>query len=124
MRLPEGCGLASGTIVRLARSLRTETGRVRVEQGVSTLTKNGFEQCPADARVFRLRENEDANVTLLAHADKFLVIVDDSRCDKLREVNKEFPTRHLGPLRWHMGCAFERDGDRERVTVSPTWFAH
>ena len=75
MRLPPGCGDASGNVVLLNRSLYElkQARRANVLLG-NTLKKQGFEQCLVDPCIFRLMGDKGVKMILAVHVDDMIVV--------------------------------------------------
>lgn len=120
MRLPPGCGVLSGKVVKLNKSLYglRQASRQWFRMLKSILLALGFEQCKADAGVFRLIDGGKIGVVLVFHVDDIFVIGEKERCDQFAEdLNKSVPTKNLGELRWYSGCFYERDREAGRIQI-------
>ena len=121
VRLPLGCGVLSGKVVQLNKSLYGL--RQASRQWFSLLKKLllalGFEQCKADTCVFRLIEGGKIAIVLVFHVDDIFVVGEKERCDRFAEdMNKSVPTKNLGELKWYSGCYYERDREAGRIKIS------
>jgi len=121
MKMPQGCGALSGLIVKLSKSLYGLKQAAR--EWFATLKKYllrlGFEQCPADACVFRLMEDGVVVLTLVCHVDDLFVAGKKERCERFAvDLGELVPVTNLGELRWYSGCHYQRDMDRGRLTIS------
>ncbi|CAB1120726.1 unnamed protein product [Ectocarpus sp. CCAP 1310/34] len=120
MRLPQGCGALSGMIVKLGKSLYglRQASRQWHAMLKSCLVELGFEQCMADACVFRLIEDGCIGLTLVVHVDDIFAVGEKERCDKFgADLNKPMPVKNLGELRWYSGCFYERNEETEHGVV-------
>ena len=69
----------------------------------------GFQQCLADACVFRLVEEGRVAIIAVVHVDDTFAVGLKSRCDAFRdELNQMVPVKNLGELRWYGGCHYTR----------------
>ena len=100
LRLPKGCGDLLGKVVWLNKSLcgLKQAPRTWHAHLTTCLKRLGFEQCMADAYVFRLVENGRVAVTAVVHVDDiFAVIGQKERCDRLCvDLNRTIPVKNLG----------------------------
>lgn len=121
VRLPSGCGSLSGEMVKLGRSLyglrqSSRTWHHHLVRGMKCL---GFEQCLADACVFRLIVDGAVVMIVVVHVDDMFSIGTAARCDKFgADLNRYVPITNLGELRWYAGCRFSRDRFLGTVTIS------
>ena len=126
MRLPEACGSMTGKVVRLNRSLYGLKQASRAWHGhlVSRLKHLGFEQCAADACVFRLIECGSVVIFAVVHVDDIFAVGRKERCDRFCEdLNRLVPINNLGELSWYAGCNFSRDRVKGTLTISQKAFA-
>ena len=126
MKLPKGCGLMSGMIVKLAKSLYglKQASRQWHAHLTRCLLYLGFEKCLADACVFRLIENGLVVLTLVVHVDDVFSVGKKERYEKFcRDLGKMVPVKDLGPLTWYSGCFYERDWESGRLTISQETYA-
>ena len=106
MRLPQGCGALSGMTVKLGKSLYglRQASRQWHAMLKRCLVALGFEQCMADACVFRLIEDGCVVLILVVHVDDIFAVGERERCDKFgADLNKSVPVKNLGELRWYSG---------------------
>ena len=106
MRLPQGCGALSGMLVKLGKSLYglRQASRQWHAMLKRCLVALGFEQCMADACVFRLIEGGCVILILVVHVDDIFAVGERERCDKFgADLNKSVPVKNLGELRWYSG---------------------
>lgn len=74
----------------------------------------GFEQCLADAFVFRLMENCIDVLTLVVHVDDVFSVGKKERYERfIRDLGEMVPVKHLGPLSWYSGCLTREIGSRD-----------
>lgn len=121
IRLPPGCGVLSGKVVQLIKSLYGLRQASRQWFGMlkKILLALKFEQCKADACVFRLIEEGKVAILLVFHVDDIFVVGEKERIDRFGEdMNKSVPTKNLGELRWYSGCFYERDWKAGRIKIS------
>ena len=126
MKLPRGCGEMSGMIVKLAKSLYglKQASRLWHAHLTKCLLDLGFEQCLADACVFRLMEEGLVVLTLVVHVDDVFSVGKKERYEKFcRDLGKMVPVKDLGPLSWYSGCFYERDRESGRLTISQENYA-
>lgn len=121
VRLPPGCGVLSGKIVRLRKSLyglrqASRTWHHHLMRGMKSL---GFESCAADACVMRLIEHGEVTMVVVVHVDDIFSIGRKNRCDQFgADLHRYVPISNLGELRWYAGCRFSRDSVMGTVTIS------
>ena len=122
LRLPRGCGRLSGKVVRLNKCLYGLKQASRSWHAYLTTCLNtlGFQQCLADACVFRLVEEGRIAIIAIARVDGLL----KSRCDVFRdELNRMVPVKNLGELRWYGGCHYTRERELGTLAISQKTFA-
>ena len=62
----------------------------------------GFQQCLADACVFRLIEKGRVAIIAVVLVDDIFTVGLKSRCDLFRdELNRMVPVKNLGEVRWY-----------------------
>ncbi|CAB1107872.1 unnamed protein product [Ectocarpus sp. CCAP 1310/34] len=125
MRLPQGCGALSGLVVKLGKSLYglRQASRQWHAMLKRCLVALGFDQCMADARVFRLIEGGGVFLILVVHVEDIFAVGEGERCDKFgADLNKSVPVKNLGELRWYYGCFYERSKETGRLTISQQTF--
>ena len=85
MRMPRGCGVLSGTLVKLNKSLYglRQASRQWFRHLKDCFLVLDFEQCLADPCVFRLMEGDAVVLTLVVHVDDVFVVGKQERCDRL-----------------------------------------
>ncbi|CAN0492535.1 unnamed protein product [Discosporangium mesarthrocarpum] len=123
MKLPPGCGEWSGKTVRLHRALYglKQASRTWGRHLTKDLISLGFEQCLSDPCVFRYFSGQEILLMLAHHIDDMFVVGDASDCNVLcAELNKAFPAKNLGELKWYTGCAFTRDRKAGKFKVTQT----
>ena len=87
-------------------------------------TKPGFQQCLADACVFRLVEEGRVAIIAVVHVDDIFAVGLKSKCDLFRdELNRMVPVKNLGELRWYGGCHYTREREMGTLTISQKTFA-
>lgn len=126
MQLPDGCSKLSGKVVKLNKSLYglKQASRQWHTELTKCLLLLGFEQCSADACVFRLIEDGKIVMMLVVHVDDIFAVGEKERCDKFgRDLNEMVPVKNLGELRWYSGCFYERDFDRGVLKISQQTYA-
>ena len=99
LRLPRGCGRLSGKIVRLNKSLYglKQASRSWHTHLTTCLETLGFQQCLANACVFRLVEEGRVAIIAVVHVDDIFSVGLKSRCDAFRdELNQMVPVKNLG----------------------------
>ena len=122
LRLPKGCGSLSDKIVRFNKSLHglKQASRSWYAHLTSCLKALGFQQCLADACVFRLVEEGRVAIITVVHVDDIFVVGLKSRCDVFRdELNRMVPVKNLGELIWYGGCHCTREREVGTLTISP-----
>ena len=126
LRLPRGCGRLSDKIGRLNKSLygSKQASRSWHAHLTTCLKTLGFQQCLADACVFRLVEEGRVAIVAVVHVDDVFAVGLKSRCDVFRdELNRMVPVRNLGDLRWCGGCHYTREREMGTLTISQKTFA-
>ena len=124
LRLPKGSGSLSGKIVRLKKSFYAlnQASRSWHAHLTSCLKTLGFQQCLADACVFRLVER--VAIIAVVHVDDIFAVGLESRCDVFRDdLNPMVPVKNLGELRWYGGCHCTRKRDIGTLMISQKTFA-
>ena len=120
-RMPQGCGVLSGKVVKLGRSLyglkqASRTWHNHLVRGMRSL---GFEQCAADACVMHLVEDGVVSMVVVVHVGDVFSIGRKSRCEQFgRDLNQYVPITNLGELRLYVGYQFSRDFDSGTITIS------
>ena len=126
LRLPRGYGRLSGKVVRLNKSLYglKQASWSWHAHLTACLKKLGFQQCLADACVFRLVEEGRVAIIAVVHVDDIFSVGLKSRCDVFRdELNRMVPVKNLGKLRWCGRCHYTRERERGTLTISQKTFA-
>ena len=126
LRLLKECGSLPGKIVRLNKSLyRLKQASRSLHAHLTTYLKTlGFQQCLADACVFRLVEEECVAIIAVVHVDDIFAIGLKSRCEVFRdELNRMVPVKSLGELRRYGGYHYTREGKMGTLTISQTTIA-
>ena len=126
LRLPRGCGRLYSKVVRLNKSLYGLKQAFRSWHAHLTTYLNtlGFQQCLADACVFRLVEEGRIAIIAVIHVDDIFAVGLKSRCDVFRdELNRMVPVKYLGELRWYGGCHYTREREMGTLTISQKTFA-
>ena len=125
MKLPDGCGDTSGRVVKLNKSvygLKQAGRRWAMRLGDVLVSKVGMEQCKADPCVFRLIRDDVVVMIVCVHVDDIIVAGVPDACDFLSKcLLEEFQTTG-GELSWYLGCAFERDRNKDVLRVSQRAF--
>ena len=99
--LLRGCGSLSGKIVRLKKSLYglKQASRSWHAHLTSCFKTLGFQQCLADACVFRLIEEGRVAIIVVVHVNDIFAVGLKSRCNGFRdEFNRMVPFKNLGEL--------------------------
>ena len=85
----------------------------------SALKKLGFQRCLSDPCIFRFLEGNDVRMIVGVHVDDMIAVSSEEDCLWLQKSLVDyFPVKHLGELKWYMGCSFERDTDEGTLTIS------
>ena len=103
--LPRGCGRLSDKTVRLNKTLYglKQASRSWHAHLTTCLKTLGFQQCLADACVFRLVEEGRVAIIAIVHVHDIFAVGLKSRCDIFRdELNRMVPVKNLGELRWRL----------------------
>ena len=126
LRLPRGCGRPSCKIVRPNKSLYglKQASRSWHAHLTTCLNTLGFQECLADACVFRLVEEGCVAIIAVVHVDDTFAVGLKNRCDVFRdELNRMAPSRNLGELRWYGGCHYTRERQTVTLTIFQKTFA-
>ena len=126
LRLRRGCGRLSGKVVRLNKSLYglKQASRSWHAHLTTCLNALGFQQCLADACVFRLVEEGRIAIIAVVHVDDIFAVGLKSRYDLFRdELNRMVPVKNLGEPRWYGGCHYTREREMGTLTISQKTFA-
>ena len=84
----------------------------------------GFQQCLADACVFRLIEKGRVAIIAVVLVDDIFTVGLKSRCDLFRdELNRMVPVKNLGEVRWYGGYHYTRGREMGTPTISQKTFA-
>ena len=84
----------------------------------------GFQQCLADACVFRLVEEGRVAIIAVVYVDDIFDVDLKSRCDTFRdELNQMVPVKNLGGLRWYGDCHYTREREMGTLMISQKTFA-
>ena len=82
-----------------------------------------FQQCLADACVFRLVEEGRVAIIAVVHVDDIFAVGLESRCDIFRdELNRMVPVKNLVKLRWYGSCHYTREREMGTLTISQKTF--
>ena len=74
----------------------------------STLVECGFEQCLVDPSVFRLMVNDEVLAMLVVHVNDMKIAATREFTDSVvTDINRRFPTKHLGEVTWYMGSEYK-----------------
>ena len=123
--LPPGYGWFSGKVVRLNKALYgpKQSSRSWCKLLSSTLVDCGFEQCLVDTCVFRLMMNDEVVAMLVVHVDGVKIAATKEITDSVvADLNKRFPTKHLGEVTWYLGSEYKRDREKVTLEISQTRF--
>ena len=126
LRLPKGCGVLSGKVVQLNKSLYglKQASRTWHAHLATCLKSLGFEQSMTYVCVFRLIEDGCVAITAVVHVDAMFAVGQKQRCDRLCvDLNRTIPVKNLGDLKWYGGCRYSRDRKRGILTISQQSFA-
>ena len=84
----------------------------------------GFQQCLADACVFRLVEKGCVAIIAVVHVDDIFAVGLKNRCDVFRdELNRMAPVKNLGEVRWYGGCHYTREREMGTLTIPQKMFS-
>ena len=90
----------------------------------SCLKTLGFQQCLADACIFRLAEKGHVAIIAVVHVNDIFAVGLESECDVFRdELNRMVPVKTFGELRWYGSCHFTREWNMDTLTISQNTFA-
>ena len=126
LRLPKGCGRLSGKIVELNKNLYglKQASRSWHAHLTTCLKILNFQQCLADACVFRLVEEGRVAIIAVVHVDEIFAVRLKSRCDVFRDdLNRTVLVKNLGELRWYGGRHYTREREMGTLTISQITFA-
>ena len=121
--LPPGCGRLSGKVVRLNKALYgpKQSGRSWCKLLSSTLVECGFEQCLVDPCVFRRMVDDEVAAMLVVHVDDIKITATKEITESVvADLNKRFPTKHIGEVTWYMGSEYKRDREKGSLEISQT----
>ncbi|CAB1102942.1 unnamed protein product [Ectocarpus sp. CCAP 1310/34] len=107
LRLPDGCGVWTGTAVKVERALYglKQSGR---EWGV-------------DPCIFRkVVDGEVVGLIVIYVDDIMLSATEEEREELLASLQKRFPVKDLGDCTWYDGCAIEVDLENGTTKLSQT----
>ena len=124
-RLPHGCGRFLGKVVRLNKALHwlKQSGRSWYKLLSSTLVECGFEHLLVDPCVFRLMVNDEVAAMLVVHVDDMKIAATKQITDSVvADLDKGFPTKHLGEVTRYMGSEYKRDREKGTLEISQTQF--
>ena len=63
-------------------------------------------------------------ITAVVHVDDIFAAGQKEMCDRLCvDLNRTFPVKNLGDLKWYGGCRYSRDRKRGTLTISQQSFA-
>ena len=116
----------SHIMVRLNRSLYglKQASRALYAHLTLCLETLGFQQCLADACVFRLVAKGRAAIIAVVHVDDIFAVELRGKCDVFRdELNRMVPVKNLGEVRWYGGCHYTREQEMGTLTISQRTFA-
>ena len=116
IRLPKGCRVMSGKVVKLCRSPYDleQASRQCHHHLLRGMRGFGFQQCQADACVLSLVEEAAVSIVVVVHVDDIFAMGLERRFDKFCEdLNQFVPINNLGELRWYAGCIFHDTGMQE-----------
>ena len=130
LRRPPGCRETSGKVVLPNKALYglKQSGRSWYKLLSSTLVECWlvecwFEQCLVDPCVVRLMSN-DVGAMLVVHVDDIKIAATKEVTDAVgADLNKRFPTTHLGEVTWYMGSEYRRDREKGTLKISHTQFS-
>ena len=125
LRLPKGCGILFGKIVRLNTSLYgLKQAWSWYAHLTSCLKALGFQHCFRDACIFCLVEEGRIAIIAVVHVDDMFAVGVKIRCDVFRdELNRMVLVKNLGELRWYGGCHYTREREMGTLTISQKTFA-
>ena len=126
LRLSRGCARLSGKIVRLNKILYglKQASRSWHAHLTTCLKTLGFQQCLADACVFRLVEEGRVAIIAVVHVDDIFAVGLKIRYDVFQdELDRMVPVKNLGELRWYGGCHYTREREMGSLTISQKTFA-
>ena len=113
-----------GKIVRLNKSLYRLKQASRSWHAHLTSCLKTFQQCLANACVFRLFEEGRVAIIAVVHVDDIFSVGLESRCDVFRdELNRMIPVKNSGELRWYGGCHYTREREMSTLAISQKTFA-
>ena len=121
MRMPQGCGNLSGEVVRLNKSRygSKQASRSCHAYWTTCLQQLGFQQCFADASVFRFEKQGHVAITAVIYVDDIFDVGRKSRCGYFCEdLCGIVPVKNLRDLGWYGGCQFSGDRQTGVLTIS------
>ena len=73
--------------------------------------------------VFRLMVNDEVVAMLVVHVDDIKFAATKEITDSVvADLNKRFPTKHLGEVTWYMGSKYKRDREKGTLGISQAHF--
>ena len=128
LRLPPGRGRLSrtGRVVRLNKALHglKQSGRSWYMLLLRTLVECGSEQGLVDSCVFRLMVNDEVVAMLVVHVNDIKIAATKEITNSVvADLNKRFPTKHLGKLTWYMGIEYKRDREKGTLEISDSVYS-
>ena len=67
--------------------------------------------------------NDVVVAMLVAHVDDITIAATKQITDSVvADLNKRFPTKHLGEVTWYMGSKYKRDREKRTLEISQTQF--
>jgi hypothetical protein len=125
MDQPEGFEDGTDQVLRLDKALYglKQAGRVWNKKLHAYLTKIGYNQLKSDPCVY-MRKSATGTIILAIHVDDILMLADNQDLLVLakKELNEEFTTKDLGPVRQLLGLEVSRDWKAKTVTITQTGY--
>ena len=74
-------------------------------------------------RPVRVSVNDEVVAMLVVHVDDIKITATKEITDSVvADLNKRFPTKHLGEVTWYMGSEYKRDREKGTLEISQTQF--
>ena len=121
MKLPPSCGLMSGKVVCLNKSLYgwKQASRTLYKRLVSNLKRIGFEQSMSGPCALRFMMGDEVVGMVAIHVDDIMYAGIESLAKVVVEaLGDPLPTKNLGEVKLFLGCEFIRDREAGTIEIS------
>ena len=119
MKLSPGCGLVSGKVARLKKSLYglKQASRTFYKRLVSDLKRIGFERSMSDPCVLRFMMGDEVVGRVAIHVDDILYAGTMAKV-VVEALGDSLPTKKLGEVKFFLGCESIRDREAGTIEIS------